>query len=93
MWVLSRCSHILLFAPLWTAACQAPLSMGFSKQENGSGLPCPPPKDLRNLGTEPASLCLWHWQAGSLPLVPLEKPLPMPEKGKWGAQNSALARL
>ena len=30
----------------WTAACQAPLSMGFSRQEYWSGLPCPPPGDL-----------------------------------------------
>ena len=28
---------------LWTVACQAPLSMGFSRQEYLSGLPCPPP--------------------------------------------------
>jgi len=31
-------------------ACQTPLSMGFSRQENWSGLPCPPPGDLANLG-------------------------------------------
>ena len=31
---------------LWTVACQAPLSMGFSGQEYWSGLPCPPPGDL-----------------------------------------------
>ena len=31
---------------LWTVACQAPLSMGFSRQEYWSGLPCPPPGDL-----------------------------------------------
>ena len=42
--MLSRFSHVQLFATLWTAACQAPLSMGFSKQEywHGLGLPCPP---------------------------------------------------
>ena len=34
------------FATPWTAACQAPLSMGFSRQEYWSGLPCPPPGDL-----------------------------------------------
>ena len=38
-------------------ALQAPLSMGFSRQEYWSGLPCPPPGDLPDLGTiEPASL-------------------------------------
>ena len=32
-----------LFATLWNIACQASLSMGFSRQEYWSGLPCPPP--------------------------------------------------
>jgi len=41
--VLSRFSHIWLFATLWTIAHQAPLSMGFSRQEYWSGLPFPPP--------------------------------------------------
>ena len=37
-------------------AHQAPLSMGFSRQEYWSGLPCPPPGDLPNPGIEPVSL-------------------------------------
>ena len=41
---------------LWTVACQAPLSMGFSRQEYWNGLPCPPPGDLPDPGVEPASL-------------------------------------
>ena len=40
---------------LWTIARQAPLSMGFSRQEYWSGLPCPPPWDLPNPGIEPRS--------------------------------------
>ena len=44
-------SHIQLFA-----ACQAPLSLGFSRQEYWSGLPCPPPGDLPDPGIKPASL-------------------------------------
>ena len=40
----------------WTVAYQAPLSMGFSRQEYWSGMPCPPPGDLPNPGTEPESL-------------------------------------
>ena len=40
----------------WTVARQAPLSMGFSRQEYWSGLPCPPPGDLPNPGIEPVSL-------------------------------------
>ena len=54
--VCVRFSHVLLFAILWTIACQAPLSMGFSRQEHWSGLPCPPPGDLPDPGMEPASL-------------------------------------
>ena len=59
---------------LWTIARQAPLSTGFSRQEYWSGLPCPPPGDLPDPGTEPVFLNLLHGQAGSLPLVPLGKP-------------------
>ena len=40
----------------WTVAHQAPLSMGFSRQECWSGLPCPPPGDLPDPGIEPVSL-------------------------------------
>ena len=52
----SHFSYVQLFGTLWTAACQAPLSMGFSRQEDWSGLSCPPPGDLPNPGIEPASL-------------------------------------
>ena len=48
-------SHIRLFVILWTVACQAPLSMRFSK-EYWSELPCPPPGDLPDPGTEPTPL-------------------------------------
>ena len=41
---------------LWSVACQAPLSMGFSRQEDWSGLPCPLPENLSNRGIEPTSL-------------------------------------
>ena len=40
----------------WTVACQAPLSMGFSRQEYWSGLPFPLPGDLLDPGIEPGSL-------------------------------------
>ena len=39
--LLSRFSHVWLFVPLWTVACQSPLSVGFSRSEYWSGLPCP----------------------------------------------------
>ena len=50
--VLNHFSHFWLFATLWTVAFQAPLSIGFSRQEYWSGLPCPPPGDLPNPGFE-----------------------------------------
>ena len=42
--MLSHLSLVRLFATLWTAACQAPLSTEFSRQEHWSGLPCPSPR-------------------------------------------------
>ena len=48
--LLSRFSHVLLCATLWAAACQAPLSMGFSRKDFQSGLLCPPPRDLPDPG-------------------------------------------
>ena len=52
MCVLSRFSRVRLFVTPWTVACQAPLSMGFSRQEYWSGLPCPPAGDLPDSGIE-----------------------------------------
>ena len=69
--VLSCFSHVRLFAALWTVAHQAPLSMGLSRQEYWSGLPCPPPGDLCYLGIKPVALAL---QAESLLLRPSGKP-------------------
>ena len=57
-------SHVWLFATPWTVARQAPLSMGFSRQEDWSGFPCPPPGDLPNPGMELRSPTL---QEDSLP--------------------------
>ena len=51
---------------LWTIARQAPLSMGFSRQEYWSGLPCPPLGDLPDPGIEPTSPVAPALQAGSL---------------------------
>ena len=53
---LSCFSHVWLCVIPWTVACQAPLSMGFSRQEYWSGLPFPPPGDLPNPGIESTSL-------------------------------------
>ena len=54
---------------------QAPLSMGFSRQEYWSGLPCPPPGNLPHPGTEPTSPVSSALQVDSLPTLPPWKPL------------------
>ena len=51
-------SRVQLFVTPWTVAYQAPLSMGFSRQEYWSGLPLPSPGDLPNPGIEPRSSTL-----------------------------------
>ena len=69
--VLSCLSRVWLFVTPWNTAHQSPLSMGFSRQEYWSGLPCPPQGDLPKLGIKPVfpespvlqadSLLLSHW--------------------------------
>ena len=54
--LLGRFSRVQVFETPWIITCQAPLIMGFSRQECWSGLPCPPPGDLPHPGMEPASL-------------------------------------
>ena len=49
-------SCLTLSDPMDCIACQAPLSMGFSRQEYWSELPCPPTGDLPNSGIKPVSL-------------------------------------
>ena len=61
--MLSCFSGFRFCATPWTVARQAPLSMGFSRQEYWSGLPCPPPGDLPNPGIKLSSPAL---QADSL---------------------------
>ena len=51
--LLSCFSHVQLFANPLTVACQAPLSIGFSRQDYWSGLPFPTPGDLPNPEIEP----------------------------------------
>ena len=47
--------RVQLFVTPWAVAFQAPLSMGFSRQQDWSGLPFPSPGDLPNSGVEPGS--------------------------------------
>ena len=72
--VLSHFSRVQLFATLWTISSQAPLSMGFSREEYWSGLPCPPPGVFLTQGSNTPVSCLLHWQVSSLPLAPPGKP-------------------
>ena len=65
--VLSSFSHVQLFATSWTIACQAPLSVGFSRQGYWSGFPCPPPGDLPKPRIKPRS-------SGSLSIEPPGEP-------------------
>ena len=68
--MLSHFSHVQLFATVWTLAHRAPMSMGFSRQEYWSELPCPPAGDLPDPGIKPESsalqvdsLLLSHWRS------------------------------
>ena len=63
--VPSRFGRVWLLMTPWTVARHAPLSLGFSRQDYWSGLPCPSPVDLPDLGIKPASPTL----AGDLPPV------------------------
>ena len=65
-------SHVRLFVTPWTVAQQAPLSMGFSRQEYWSGLPFPSPGDLPDPGIEPRSPAL---QADALTSEPTREAL------------------
>ena len=69
-------SRVRLFATPWTVARQAPLSMGFSRQEYWNGLLFPSPGDLPSAGIEPGSPAL---QADALSSEPPEKP----RAGRW----------
>ena len=71
MCVLSCFRLVQLFATLWTIASQAPLSVEFSRQEYWT---YHPPGDLPDLGSDPVSLSLLHWQVCSLLLMPPGNP-------------------
>ena len=72
------CAKLLKSCPtlviLWTIAHQTPLSMGFSRQEYWSGLPCPSPGDFPDPEIEPMSPVSPELQADSLPLSHWESP-------------------
>ena len=74
--MLSCFSHVWFLATLWTVAHQGPLSMGSSRQEYWSGLPCPPQGIFPTQGWNPRLLQLLHcrrilypWATGEAPLM------------------------
>ena len=78
MLCINSLKHIWLFETLGTVARQAPLPVGFSRQEYWSGFPFPPPEDLpSNPGIEPASPAspaltgrfFYHWATSEVPLM------------------------
>ena len=71
---VSSLSRVQLFLTPWTVVLQAPLSMGFSRQEYWSGLPFPSPGDLPYPGIKPGYPAL---QADALPSKPPGKPVYM----------------
>ena len=73
--VLSHFSFVFLCVTLWTVAWQVPLSMGFSRQEYWSGLPCLSLGDLPDPGIKPMSLMSPPLAGRFLPLVPPGKPM------------------
>ena len=76
-------SHVRLFATPWTVAHQAPLPMGFPRQEYWSGFPFPSPGHLPDTGIKLGSSAL---EADSLPSEPPEKPVRILE---WVAMSSS----
>ena len=74
--ILSCFSHVQLFETPWTVAHQSPLSMGFSRQEYWSRLPCPPPGNLPDPGIEPASpfSCIGRREAPACPSLRIFPP-------------------
>ena len=74
--VLSHFNHVQLFSTPWTIALQAPLCVGFPRQEYWSGLLFPPPKDILTQGLNHSLL---HWQKDSLLLYHLGSPSKWPD--------------
>ena len=79
------------FVTPWTVDCQAPLSMGFCRQEYWSGLPFPTPGYLPNPGIDQCLLQLLHWQADSWPQAPPQcsgkRVYPLQDMGPWGGNS------
>ena len=84
--LLGHFSCVQFFVTLWTVALQASLSMVCFRQEYCSGLPCPPPGDLPDPGSNQLFLRLLYCQVGSSPLAPPGKP----QSGQMGTEKRAI---
>ena len=73
--LLSRFRCVWLFVTLGTIACQAPLPLGFSRQEYGVGHHALLQGIFLTQGSNICLLCLLHWQVGSLHLARTKKPI------------------
>ena len=71
---VGACSVVSDSATLWTVTCQAPLSMGFPRQEYWNGLPFLPPRYLPDPGITPASPASPALAGGFFTTEPLGKP-------------------
>ena len=86
--LLSLVQLFQVFATLWTVAHQAPLSMGFTKQEYWSELPLQPPGDLPDPGIEPESPVSPAMAEGFFTPEPWGFPLQI-----WGSEKSFVSLL
>ena len=75
--MLNCFSRVRLFETPWTVACQASLSMGFSRKNAGVGCHVLLQRIFPTQELNPRLFCLMHWQAGSLPLAPSWKSIIM----------------
>ena len=86
--LLSCFNCVWLFVTLWTVACQAPLSLGFSRQEYPNGLPYPSPRNLPQPGIEPGYPASSASQGDSLLLSHQGSPIIGREQNKIKLQAS-----
>ena len=87
--MVSRFSHVQFFGTPWTVARQAPLSVGFSRKEYWSGLPCPSPRDLPHPRIEPGSPALQADSLQSEPPGTLIQTIKFVAKGKKRKEKEA----
>ena len=91
VWLVCVCvcllSCVRLFVTPWTKDCQAPLSLGFPRQEYWSRLSFPSPRDFPDPGSEPSFLHLLHYQVDSLPLSHLGSSHDWYTSKKWRLEH------